>query len=116
MQRTITLMVVLVNLAIGAVNLFLPVPAITGGQGNEMKSSIDIGNIVNFKEPGTKLSGASPPDGTIVSTGGNPSIVIISRSQAPSDDWERYRMESSPPGRKGGILAGGMMAAFRIQF
>jgi hypothetical protein len=157
MQRTLTLMMVLVSLAIGAAPSFsqslpdLPVTAVesaseqnrnahavmaankkgpgmvylpmpntspvmklAGGQVGKMTGSIDITSIVSSNEPGTKLAGGVSRAGTIVSTGGNLSVVISSRLQVPSNELERYRMESYPQGQKGGILAGGVMAAFRI--
>jgi hypothetical protein len=115
MQQTINLMVVTVGLAIGIMAPFLAVPAVAGDQVNERTGSIDVASIVNSNEPGTKLAGAAVEAGTILNAGGNPSIVITSRSQAPTNEWERYLMESSPQGQKGGILGGGVMAAFRIQ-
>lgn len=114
MKQTINLMVITVGLAIGAMAPFLAVPAVAGDKVNERTGSIDVASIVNLNEPGTKLAGAAAEDGIILSPGGNPSIVISSRSQAPSTEWESYLMESSPQGQRGGILAGGVMAAFRI--
>jgi hypothetical protein len=91
-----------------------PVMQLTEGQVDNMTDSIDITSIVNFNKPTTKLGGAVSPAGTIVSTGGNPSVVISSRLQVPSNEWERYRMESSPQGQTGGILGGGVIVALRI--
>ena len=111
-------MVVLVGLAIGTMAHFLAVPAFAGDQVNKRTGSIDVASIVNFNEPGTepvtKLVGAAADAGTIVIAGGNPSVVISNRSRAPLNGGERYIMESSEQGQKGGILAGGVMAAFRI--
>jgi hypothetical protein len=87
---------------------------LTEDQVDDMTNSINITSIVKSNEPATKLAGTVSPAGTIVSTGGNPSVVISSRLQVPSNEWERYRMESSPQGQKGGILGGGMIMAFRI--
>ena len=114
MKQTINLMVITVGLAIGAMAPFLAVPAAVGDQVNERTGSIDIASVVKFNEPGTKLAGAAAEAGIILSAGGNPSIVISRRSQAPPNEWDSYLMESSPQGQKGGILAGGVMAAFRI--
>ena len=115
MQRSIKLMVVLVSLAIGAMTPFLPVPAVAGDQVNKMTGSIDRASIVNFIEPSTKLASAVSKAETVISIGGNPSVVISRRSQAPSNEWERYRMESYTQGRKDGILSSGFIAAFRIE-
>lgn len=100
--------------------VYLPIPntshvrQLTEGQVNNTTDSIDISSIVNSNEPATKLTGAVSPAGTLVSTGGNPSVVISSRLPVPSNEWERYRMESSPQGQMGGILSGGVIVAFRI--
>ncbi|MGO9379097.1 MAG: hypothetical protein ACLPN1_02760 [Dissulfurispiraceae bacterium] len=96
MQRTITLTVVLVNLVIGAMNLFLPVPAMASSQGNEMKSSIDIGRIINFSESSTKLSKAAPPAGTIIAqaaTRASSSSVVQRRPQTTGSftAWSHLR-------------------------
>jgi len=91
-----------------------PVMQLTEGQVDNTTDSIDITSIVNSNEPATKVAGAVSPAGAIVSTGGNPSVIISSRLQVPSNEWERYRMESSPQGQRGGILAGGVIVAFRI--
>ena len=115
MQRYIKLIVVLASLAIGAVTPFFTVPAVAGDQVTKMTGTIDIASIVNIIEPGTKLESAVSKAKAIISIGSNPSVVIRSRSQAPSDEWERYRAESNPQGRKDGILAGGVIAAFRIE-
>jgi hypothetical protein len=112
MKRFIKLMVVLVSLVIGATTPFLSVPAVAGDQVNKITGSMDIASIVNFSEPSTS---AALKAETRISIGGNPSVVISSRSQAPSNEWERYRMESYPQGRKDGILAGGVIAALRIE-
>ena len=114
MKQTINLMVITVGLAIGAMALFHAVPAAAGDQVNERTGSIDIASVVKCKEPGTKWAGAAAEAGIILSAGGNPSIVISRRSQAPPNEWDSYLMESSPQGQKGGILAGGVMASFRI--
>lgn len=102
------------GLTIGAITPFLPVPAVAGDQVNKMTGSIDVASIVNFSEPETKSARPVSESGMLVSTGGNPSVVISNRSQAPANEWDRYRMESSTQGWKDGILAGGVMAAFRI--
>ena len=107
-------MVVWVGLAIGAMAHFLAVPAFAGDQMNKGTGSIDVASIVNFNEPGTKLVRAADEAGTIVIASGNPSVIISSRSRAPLNEGEHYLMESSEQGQKGGILAGGVMAAFRI--
>ena len=114
MQQTINLMIVLVGLAIGSMAPFLAVPAVAGDQADKRTGSIDVASIINFNEPDTKSAEVPSQAGTIVSAGGNPSVIITSRSQAPSNEWDRYLMESSPQGQKGGILSGGVMAAFRI--
>lgn len=77
--------------------------------------AIDIASIVNFARPGSRMAAAAPTNGAIVSTGGNPSVVVSSRSKAPSTEWDRYRMESSPQNQKGGVLGGGVMVALRIE-
>ena len=116
MQRYIKLIVVLVSLAIGAVTLSFTVPAVAGDQITKMTGTIDIASIINIIEPGTKLENAVSKAKAMISIGSNPSVVIRSfRSQTPSDEWERYRAESSPQVRKDGILAGGVIAALRIE-
>lgn len=114
MRLTIKLMLVLVSITIGVMTPFLPVPAVAGDQVKKMTGSIDIASIINFSKPETKSAGPVSQAGMIASTDGNPSVVISNRSQAPSDEWGRYRMESSTQGWKEGILAGGVMAALRI--
>ncbi len=106
MQRTMKLTVFLVSLAIGAMTNFLPSAAIAEDQGTQAGGSIDIASIVNFKEPGTLVTSQSE-------TSDAPSVVISGRSQYPSNEWERYRMESTAQG-KGGFLSGGVIAALRI--
>lgn len=76
--------------------------------------SIDIASIVNFHNAGTKAPRQATQAGTIVSIGDNPNVVVISRSQSLSTEGERYRMETSMQGQKGGALAGGVTVAFRI--
>ena len=76
--------------------------------------SIDIASIVNFHNAGTKETRQGTQAGTIVSIGDNSNVVINSRSQSSSIEGERYRMESSTQGQKGGVLAGGLTVAFRI--
>ena len=76
--------------------------------------SIDIASIVNFHNAGTKETRQGTQAGTIVSMGDNSNVVINSRSQSSSIEGERYRMESSTQGQKGGVLAGGLTVAFRI--
>ena len=76
--------------------------------------SIDIASIVNFHNAGTNVTRQATQAGTIVSIGDNPNVVISSRSQFSLTEGERYRMESSTQGQKGGVLAGGITMAFRI--
>ncbi|MGO9951231.1 MAG: hypothetical protein ACLPN1_03350 [Dissulfurispiraceae bacterium] len=90
-----------------------PVVKLAKVQVDKMTNPIDIASIVNFNEPGTKLSGAVSQDGTIASIGGV-GIGISKRSQASSSDWERYGTESSPQVQKSGIMARGVIAAFKI--
>ncbi len=82
--------------------------------GYKKTGSIDIASIVNFHNSGTKATKPAIQAGTIASIGDNPNVAISKRSQVPSNEWARYRMESSPQGQKGGVLAGGVMVAFRV--
>ena len=82
--------------------------------GYKKTGSIDIASIVNFHNSGTKATKPATQAGTIASIGDNPNVAISKRSQVPSNEWARYRMESSPQGQKGGVLAGGVMVAFRV--
>ncbi|MGO9380289.1 MAG: hypothetical protein ACLP29_17305 [Dissulfurispiraceae bacterium] len=99
--------------------VYLPIPNTSpviksaGNQVDKMTGAIDIASIVNFNEPGNDLARAVSQAGTILSIGGV-GVDISSRSQALSNEWERYRMESSPQVQKGGIMARGVMAVFRI--
>jgi hypothetical protein len=83
------------------------------GQGIKKTGSIDIASIVNFNKPGTATT---PKNGELKIFGENPSVVVSSRSRPPANEWERYKMESSSGGRKGGSssLSSGVMVSFRI--
>jgi hypothetical protein len=81
---------------------------------NKKTGSIDIASILNFHNAGTKATRQATQAGTIVSIGDNPNVIISSRSQSRSTEGERYRMETSTQGQKGGALASGVMVAFRI--
>jgi hypothetical protein len=52
--------------------------------------SIDIANIVNFHNAGTKTTKQATQAGTIVSIGDNPNVVVSSRLQSPSNEWVCY--------------------------
>jgi len=90
-----------------------PVVKLAEGQVDKMTGSIDVASIVNLSESGTKLARAVSQIGTIGSIG-DVGVVISSQSQAHSNEWDRYGRESSPQVQKGGIMARGVMAAFRI--
>lgn len=113
-QQVIKLMVFLVILTIGAMTPFHPVNAIAGDQINQTTTQIDVASIINLSSPGTQLSGGVSKAGTMLNPVGNIGFSISSRSKVPSSEWERYVMESSPQGQKGGILAGGVIAYFRF--
>ncbi|HMK55270.1 MAG TPA: hypothetical protein VK448_01380 [Dissulfurispiraceae bacterium] len=90
-------------------------PAASGSGSSRMNSdSIDIARIVNFVRPGQRAATAPLNDGTILSTSGNPSVVISGRSHTPSAQWDRYRMGSAPQDSKGSSFAAGVMVAFRV--
>ena len=84
-------------------------------QSPEKSGSIDIASILNFRTSGPKPVKQPTQDGIIASVGDNPSLVVSSRSQMPATQWERYHMNSSPQSGQGGILAGGVMVAFRVE-
>jgi hypothetical protein len=81
---------------------------------NKKTGSIDIASILNFHNAVTKATRQATQAGTIVSIGDNPNVIISSRSQSRSTEGERYRMETSTQGQKGGALASGVTVAFRI--
>jgi len=101
----------------GIVQLPMRVPSAASkpdqGQGIKKTGSIDIASIVNFNKPGTT---AAPKNGELKIFGENPGVVVGSRTQPPANEWERYKMESSSGGRKGGSssLASGVMVSLRI--
>ena len=85
-----------------------PVVKLAGDQVDKMTGSINIASIINFNEPGTKFAREVSQAGTIASIG---DVGIVISTRAPSNEWERYTMESSP---QVGIMASGVMAAFKI--
>ena len=101
----------------GIVNLPIYMPSaakMDKSLADKKTGSIDIASIVNFHNSETKATRQVTEAGTIVSIGHNPNVVVSSRSHLLSTGGERYRMETSTQGQKGGALAGGVTVAFRI--